>query len=210
MYNIGVDPYKLDTFNDWRGSYFAWGEVEEKKTYTLYDYKWCVKDKSGYHKYTKYSGNNEQSITVMRQNSKKNVDHMDKLQLEDDAAYVNTNRKYIMPTKSDYDELIHSCIPGWANNYNGIKGLTGRVFTSRINDNQIFFPIAGGYFEDRLIFDKTNSEKNEYGYYWSSTMNNDAVYSAYFLLITSADVGIYHNSRNYGFSVRGILNKEYE
>ena len=192
MYNIGVNPYKLDTFNDWCGSYFAWGDVETMKTYTLYDYKWCIEDKNGYHKYVKYTGD------------------IDTLQLEDDAAYVNTNRKYIMPTKSDYDELIHNCIPGWANNYNGIKGLTGRVFTSRINDNQIFFPIAGGYFEDGLLFDKTNSIKNEYGYYWSSTMNNNTIYSAYFLLITSTDIGIYHNSRNYGFSVRGILNKGYE
>ena len=157
MYNIGVNPYKLDTFNDWCGSYFAWGEVETKKTYSLYDYKWCIEDKFGYHKYIKYTGDNDQSTAVIHHhNSKKNVDHMDILQLEDDAAYVNTNRKYIMPTKGDYDELIHNCIPGWANNYNGIKGLTGRVFTSRINDNQIFFPIAGGYFEDGLLFDKTN------------------------------------------------------
>lgn len=101
-----------------RGSYFAWGETEEKQVYDWSkegDYKWGV-----YPMMTKYAGD---SI----------------LDMEDDPAAMNWGGKWRTPTKKEIDELLdkNNCKWTWDDTRQGyvVMGLkTG---------NSIFLPAAG-------------------------------------------------------------------
>ena len=64
------------------------------------------------------------------------------LTLEQDAAHVNLGGNWRMPTKAECQELINNCNVVWTDNYNG-TGVVGKVFTSKINGNSVFFPAAG-------------------------------------------------------------------
>ena len=64
------------------------------------------------------------------------------LTLEQDAAHVNLGGNWRMPTKDECQELLDNCNVVWTDNYNG-TGVKGRVFTSKVNGNSVFFPAAG-------------------------------------------------------------------
>ena len=96
------------------------------------------------------------------------------LTLEQDAAHVNLGGNWRMPTKAEYQELIDNCKVVWTNNYNG-TGVTGRVFTSKVNGNSVFFPAAG--------YCSSSSVKNigSLGHYWSVSYSpNNAGISLFF------------------------------
>jgi len=90
-YNLGVDPFNLNTTNDWCGNFYAWGEVDD---YDKFNYKWET------YKFIK-NGN------ITKYNKK---DRFYTLELEDDAAYVNNPYKEIfdqcMPNDLNINELI--------------------------------------------------------------------------------------------------------
>ena len=60
--------------------------------------------------------------------------------MSDDAAY-QTNNKWRIPTKKDFEELLENVTNKHVIEYNGIVGLEGFEFTSKINGNKIFFPL---------------------------------------------------------------------
>lgn len=139
-YNIGVNPLDLDSHDKWMGDYFAWGEIEPKEVYDWNSYKWAgdqhaMKWKEYLLKYASYSDT--------------------ELELRDDAAFMNTNGKFITPTDKQFKELIDNCEikyvrPVMQENgkekimtYNGNQLFTdGYMFTSKINSEQLFFPCA--------------------------------------------------------------------
>ena len=47
-----------------------------------------------------------------------------------------------MPTYDECQELIDNCDASWMDDYNG-TGVAGRLFTSMVNGNSVFFPAAG-------------------------------------------------------------------
>lgn len=109
--NLGAD--KPEEF----GNYYAWGETETKKTYTLdtYDEKYF----------------------------KNKYRHGDNLTSEDDAAYVNTNGELIIPTIGDWQELLKNT----TQKHIVINKVDCIQLTSTINEKIIIIPEGGLYEE---------------------------------------------------------------
>ena len=120
------------------------------------------------------------------------------LNLEQDAAHVNLGGKWRMPTKAEYQELIDNCDAVWTDDYNG-TGVAGKVFTSKVNGNSVFFP-AAGYCDHSCVF-----IVGSYGDYWSASW--DSPLYAWILYFGSGSQGLDYDSRYYGFSVRGVCER---
>ena len=67
------------------------------------------------------------------------------------------------------------------------------------NGNSIFLPVAGCRDGDELVDD------GEYGYYWSSTPYGSSTDLAYFLSFDEGHQGVDWDFRDYGLSVRPVL-----
>ncbi len=111
------------------GDYFAWGETKQKKTYTKENYSY-------------YDSNTSQYIDIGR-----NI-----CGTEYDAATVNLDSDWKMPTEEQVEELISNCEWEWTqlNNINGYK-VTGK------NGNSIFIP-ASGYKDNSVVVYKKEKE----------------------------------------------------
>ena len=84
------------------------------------------------------------------------------LTLEQDAAHVHMGGKWRMPTETEFQELIDNCTTTWVTSYLN-KGVTGRLFTSKINGNSVFFPAAGDCAGSSV------SIQGSLGHYWSAS-----------------------------------------
>lgn len=153
------------------GDYFSWGNTEGHAEGSGYDFSQAV-----------YDTTPAAAIT-------------DNLSLSQDAARANLGAPWRMPTAAEFQELYDNCTCVWAT----LNGVVGRLFTSNVNGNTLFFPAAGRYLGTSL--DSHGSR----GSYWSSTHLSAA--SARDLLFSSSDVvpQDYSNRRN-GFSVRAVMN----
>lgn len=109
-YNVGA------TSPEEYGSYYAWGETEEKDGYTLKNYK-----------HLDYY--NQTFINIGIDISGTNYD----------VAHVKWGNGARMPRYEDIIELLKYCI-GSSGTYNGIAG---HYLTSNINGNSIFLPYSG-------------------------------------------------------------------
>lgn len=115
------------------------------------------------------------------------------LPIDRDTARNIMGGEWRMPTRAECQELINNCDRSLTER----NGIQGWLFTSKKNDQSIFFPLAGYYNEG-----VSNSEKN--GYYWSTSnlSTNGNAYRLYFNLSgASVDNGYIAN----GYSVRGVL-----
>lgn len=97
------------------GGYFAWGEIEEKDTYSWNTYKYC----SGSSSTCENIGDNISGTQY-------------------DVAQSAWGNPWTMPTKEEISELLTHCDWVWTAE-NGIKGF--KVFGD--NGNYIFLPAAG-------------------------------------------------------------------
>ena len=130
-----------DTAESWYGNYYAWGELEEKSGWdgqgTKVQYSWTT---------YKYANGAQNKLTKYCNDSTYGnegfTDDLIQLVPEDDVA-TQTNPAWRIPTKEDFDELSAGTTDSWVTNYNGISGLKGRVFTSKVNGNTLFIPAAG-------------------------------------------------------------------
>ena len=104
------------------GDYYAWGETEPKDDYSWETYKWSDGDR---YSFTKYGGSHS-------------FDNKDRLDPEDDAAFVNLEGRWLIPTPSDFSELINNCTWKWTTR-NGISGFS----VTGPNGKSIFLPAAG-------------------------------------------------------------------
>lgn len=121
--NIGAD--KPEDY----GSYFAWGEIMTKDTYSVENYRWC---NGSIFELTKYNYKSSYGNIV---------DWKTELDFEDDAANRIWGLQWRMPSTSDVNELKNNCTKEWTT-LNGVSGckLTGP------NGNTLFLP-AGGFIE---------------------------------------------------------------
>ncbi len=162
------------------GGYFAWGEVEPKKTYGWSTYKYG----SDADQLTKYCNDSNYGKDGF-------VDNKIVLDLEDDVAAVNWGGSWRMPTKAEEDELRDNCTWIWTTE----NGVNGYIVTSNVEgytDCSIFLPAAGCMYEDTLYHAGVG------GYYWSSSLytnNSDLDYYLYF----NSD----YEEWNYNFRFRG-------
>lgn len=164
------------------GNYYAWGETEIKDTYDWNTYKWC---NGSYSTLTKYNTNSNCG----------SVDNKVVLELEDDAAHALYGGTWRMPSEKEFAELVEYCTCEWTTQ----SGVDGYKFTSKINGHSIFLPAAGNF-----------GNIGNYGFYWSSSLNEyDVMYpktlsfgSGNFLIVGSG-----HNDRSMGQSIRPVYDE---
>ena len=139
------------------GSYYAWGETEEKDYYDLSTYKYCNGSLDAMTKY----------CTTSRYGNDGFTDGLTELLPEDDAATANWGAPWHMPTVDQINELLANCTRTWTQ-HNGVNG----TLVTGPNGNTIFLPAAGYRWDDVL------SNGGWLGRYWSSLLEPYVSYRA--------------------------------
>lgn len=117
------------------GNYYSWGETEVKDYFDVNEYE--------YYRNGEYQGiGNDISGSLL------------------DVAHVKWGGHWRMPTQAECEELVSNC----TTKSETINGVFGCRFISKINNNSIFLPAAGSYFND------INHMGNSEGAYWCSTI----------------------------------------
>ena len=175
--NVGADT------PEGYGDYFAWGETQPKDTYDGSNYQYCM---GSYNTLTKYCNNSNYGYNGF-------TDNLTTLLPEDDAATANWGSGWRMPTKEEWQELYNNTTMTWTQQ----GGVNGQLFTAS-NGNSLFLPASGNLFDDEF------SPVGFLGYYWSSSLDMDRSYCAWYFF--SADnYGMYSNyGRSPGFTVRPV------
>ena len=160
------------------GNYYAWGETEPAPN-------------------NNYSSSNcsTYGLTYSQLQSQGYIDSEGNLTAQYDAAAANWGGDWRMPTYDELKELEDNCTWTWTTQ-NGVKGYK---VTSKTNGNSIFLPASG------IRHGSSLNNAGSGGYYWSSTPNEGYIYSAYSLDFYSSFHGMGGNNRNYGRSVRPVL-----
>ena len=83
----------------------------------------------------------------------------------------------------------------WTDDYNG-TGVKGKVFTSKVNGNSVFFPAAG------CCDDSSVDGVGEGGYFWSASWKSSSF--AWILDFYFGSQYLDGYSRCCGYSVRGV------
>lgn len=180
------------------GDYYAWGEIRPKENYLSSTYKWSWYNADNYtYEYTKYNNNSLEGY----------VDNKKALELYDDAAYINWGGSWRMPTSKEVKDLVDNCTWKWTVR-NGINGFEVKSNVHGYQDKSIFLP-AAGYCE----YSEPNwSVLGSYGYYWSSTLDNNYSGNAMSLFFTSSSHSINNedggHQRCSGFSIRPVCKSE--
>lgn len=203
-YNIGVNPFSLNTAKDWIGNYYAWGEITPKNNYNWETYKYSSNKMKPFHMLTKYCYEKGFGMNYYE-------DRFLILEECDDAAFIETNGKCIMPSGEDTWELIKNTTQYYVSDYNDIEGLNGVIFKSNINNEQIFIP-CGGWYGDRsqhkIDGDGSKLKNNNDCKLWTSSLmlgdNPDRAYRLFF------DKGMKYATVNndfrcIGLNIRGII-----
>ncbi len=163
------------------GSYYAWGETEEKSDYSWGTYKYC-------------NGSEYTMTKYCTDSSFGTVDGKTILEAEDDVATVKWGGTWRMPTRAEQNELIINCTWQWTT-LNGIKGyrVTGP------NGNSIFLPAAG--YRGATVA----NYQGAFGYYWSSTLDKNGNFLAWYSNFYSYDYEwISYHDRYNGHTVRPV------
>ena len=128
------------------GGFYAWGETEPKSEYGWSTY---FDTEDGGYTFKKY--NNNGGLT--------------ELLPEDDAATANWGSGWQTPSIAQMQELINNeyTTTEWAT----MNGVNGIKITSSSNGNSVFFPAAGGCWDDDEPY-----YAGVYGYYWSSSLDS--------------------------------------
>ena len=157
------------------GLYFSWGNVDGHKKLTKYDFG----TSNGVPYESTPGGKLTTDIPV---------------DAGYDAAHANFGGSWRMPTKDEFQELDDNCTSEWTIRH----GVNGRLFTSMINGNSVFFPAVGFYYGTILNYEGVG------GCYWSSSFRSQTI--VYYLTFGSKYLGPQsHNLRFYGFPVRPVL-----
>ncbi len=158
------------------GLYFSWGNVDGHKK------------GSGY-----YLGHNT-GISRYPSTPGASLDGNIPVNAKYDAARANLGGSWRVPTKDDFQELYYICTKKWT----AQNGVNGRLFTSKINGNSVFFP-AAGYYDGTVLYDGGAS-----GCYWSSSLYSQD-YAHYLFFYSCYTYPQRNHQRLYGFSVRPVL-----
>lgn len=169
-YNVGA------TSPEEYGGYYAWGETEEKESYTYENYK---------HKEEYYYNGWWDWIFSDIGDCISNTTY--------DTAMLKWGNGAKMPTPQEMKELVENCY--WKSGL--INGIAGN-FVIGPNGNSIFIPFAGYRLETHLY------GLEECGYYWSGSIHQDAGGSAICLLCSNYSVTGESCARNKGISIRPV------
>ncbi len=173
------------------GGYYAWGEIEEKDSYSWATYKWCDGTPNASNpSLTKYCDRGGYGL----------LDGKITLELDDDVAHIRWGGSWHIPTREELQELIDNCTVEQID-LDEAANLKGIRFTGA-NGNSIVMPYAGYWTNDTY--------KSKQFYYWSSSLfmkenpaNNHAT-SASSINSSGEVVG---NLRHRGCPVRPVLSE---
>lgn len=166
------------------GCYFAWGEIKPKIIYDWSTYKYGDGDANLLTKY------NDDSFFGI-------VDNKILLEVSDDAAQINWGGSWRIPTDAEWTELRMQCTWTWTTQ-NGVIGYKVTSEKSGYTNNFIFLPAAG------YCHDSSLSGAGSYGIYWSSSLNTDYPYLAWYVNFDSTRVHRDDYNRNTGQSCRPV------
>lgn len=170
------------------GNYYAWGEVETKNVYDWSSYKWSKGSDADPKNITKYF--------AIRYGDGFRCDVLEK---EDDVAHANWGGNWRMPTLDEIKELRNNCTCI----YTTLNSVKGYLVTSKSNNNEIFFPAAGGY--DGSSFELVN----EQGFYWGATVWSEQLYAWTLRFNSNFNIYISYSpiERYLGFPVRPVRSR---
>ena len=143
------------------GTYFAWGEVEPKESYSWDNYVFCDGSDNTLTMYNTYS-------------SKGKKDYKLSLDIVDDVAHIKWGGSWRLPTKKEMQELIDNCIVDTIT-LNGVSGIRYTSTKDGYTDRYIFFPYAGYYFSS---INETLGERVDL---WASEIDDNRPNNAYCL-----------------------------
>lgn len=129
------------------GNYFAWGETEVQSKY------------HGMITYTFFEDSGIKDIGKSICGTKY------------DVAHVKWGGKWQMPSLEQIKELYENCTYSWTT----INGVSGALYTSKINNKSIFLPAVG--YRENLDRDQRHDD----GYYWTGTLSQEHNMKAYSL-----------------------------
>lgn len=163
------------------GNYYAWGETATKT-----DFFWTTYLNAGMSGYEDCGTDKDPLKEYVYPNNKSIAG------TQYDVVHVMLGGSYRMPTNADFQELIDKCTWTWTtlNNVNGYE-IVGT------NGNRIFLPAAG-------CSDTNEGCSNSY---WSASPDMYYAGLAYFLDFESGYHYTIDFSRNSGFSIRPVQEK---
>lgn len=196
------------------GLYFAWGEtvgygyaIDEDS----YDANWDCYDTNDARSFdwksynSEICGGDEKKIKKYCTNSTYgNVDNKTVLEPEDDAAHVNWQGSWRMPTQDEIDALVMQCSWTFTSMPNSAgKSINGYKVSSMADSTKfIFLPVVGIRYNTFLW----SSGRGMQGNYWTSSLNttfsgNDKAQSLFFHLDSNFKFEQY---RAYGLTIRPV------
>ena len=174
--NVGASASTED------GNYYAWGEVETKKSYMGIGYKYGINLQN----FTKYN----------------TTDGLKTLEAEDDAATMNWGSGCRMPTYAEIGELMNTDNCTWT--WTTVSGVNGYKVTSRITgytNRSIFLPASGSFSHSMLY------SHNIKGYYRSSSLMNSDSEFTHILYFWNENTQFLTEYRTDGETVRPVAEK---
>lgn len=182
-YNVGANSPKES------GAYYAWGDIDEKNTYTkesYFDTDRIEKDRVIFKAY--------------KTGSKTSIIDTDR-----DVAQVKWGSPWKMPSKDQIEELLSNCkkffvkCKGDSKDYILFKGPNGK---------SILFP-ASGKKQDNYVMEEKNC------YYWSGELDSSMAFSHMASCLSgngyswdsSVTAKVYYDFRWYGMNVRAVKTK---
>ena len=120
------------------------------------------------------------------------------LDFEDDAAHVHMGGSWHMPTPDQIQELLDNTTSTWTTQ----EGVSGRLFTSKMDGSKSIFIPAAGY-----AWDGSVQGSGDDGFVLSSMLYTAGVYCGKGLYFDSGVVHLYDGNRCVGLSVRGVIDK---
>lgn len=114
----------------------------------------------------------------------------------DDPVFAVYGGNWSMASRDLFSELLAHTSSEWVRDYKG-SGVNGRLLTSLVNEEQLFFPASG--FMDGLELTEDTREHLS----WLSTY--DRMNSSYRLFMSSSQVSMAARARFRGLSIRPIV-----
>lgn len=171
------------------GVYIPWGETTPRKFTSWADYKWATRPDNSL-KISKYCRPGDTAKWYQNPGApdgKLILDH------SDDIVRAQLGDDWRMPTALDFLQLMSNCNA----TYVTLNGVPGIRFTSKLNGQSIFLPIAGAYSEGA----KTLADG---GWYWTSELSDADSFNAVCLYISPGGVAGTEKPRCMALSIRPV------
>lgn len=180
----GSYPRGEETVNDWDGVVFSIldGHSFDWSSYSLWD-----RDPGSIKKYSTMS-----KFGL--------VDNKTVLEPEDDAAHVNWQGSWRMPTEDEQDALRTQCTWTWTTMTNSEgESINGYKVSNKTDSSKFIFLPAAGYREDTLCFGVGSR-----GLFWSSSLCTNGCDDAHYLSFDSDSYSRGGHDRHHGHTVRPV------